>query len=94
MFVAPSSIGSFDPRYTTDVKLLHPENVLFPIDFTEDGMIIDTRFLQSLKASCLINVTFDDDIFTVFKLIHPENAKSLMSVTPDGIMNDVRLLQF
>ena len=46
MFVAFSSAGSNDPRYTTDVKLLHPENAQDPIDFTDDGMFIDVRFLQ------------------------------------------------
>ena len=41
------SIGSFDPRYITDVKLIHPENESDPIDVTEDGMVIDVRFLHS-----------------------------------------------
>ena len=33
-----------------DVNDEHPENALDPIDFTEDGMVIDVRFLQSWKA--------------------------------------------
>ena len=29
-----------------DVNDEHPENASDPIDFTEDGMVIDERFLQ------------------------------------------------
>ena len=50
MPVAFSLVGSFDPRYITDVKLTHLENALDPIDFTDDGMVIDIRFLQLKKA--------------------------------------------
>ena len=59
MFVAFFSIGSFDPRYITDVKLLHPENAFDPIDVTEDGIVIDARFLQTSKALYPIDVMFD-----------------------------------
>ena len=51
-------------------------------------MIIDVRFLQSLKALFPIDVRFDV-IFTVFKLVHPSNVKSSINVTPDGIVIDV-----
>ena len=58
------------------------------MDVTEDGMVIDVRFLQSRKASFPIDVIFDV-IFTVIKLIHPKNVLELIEVTPDGIvMND------
>ena len=50
MFVASFPVGSFDPRYKTDIKLEHPLNAPDPIDFTEDGMIIDVRFLHCSKA--------------------------------------------
>ena len=47
MFVALSSIGSFDPRYTTDLKLEQLQNAFVPIDVTEDGIVIDKRLLQT-----------------------------------------------
>ena len=56
-----------------DVNDEHPENALGPIDVTEDGMVIDIRFLQFWKAELPIDVIFDV-IFTVFKLIHPLNV--------------------
>ena len=46
MLLAFFAIGSFDPRNITDVKLSQPENALESIDFTEDGLVIDVRFLQ------------------------------------------------
>ena len=33
-----------------DVNEEHPQNAHFPIDVTEDGMVIEERFLQSWKA--------------------------------------------
>ena len=53
-----------------DVNDSHPENALLLIDVTEDGIIIDVRFLQFEKALLPIDVIFDV-IFTVFKLEHP-----------------------
>ena len=50
MLFAFFAAGSLDPRYITDVKLLHPENAMDPIDSTEDGIVIDVRFLQLEKA--------------------------------------------
>ena len=72
----------------TDVNDSHPENAKDPIDVTEDGIVIDVRFLQSRKAYAPIDVIFDV-IFTVFKLIHPLNVFSLIEVTLYGIVMDV-----
>jgi len=77
MFVAFTSVGSFDPRYITDSKLEQLENAKEPTEFTEDGMVIDVRFLQLEKALVSIDVIFDV-IFTVFKLKHPENVNALI----------------
>ena len=71
-----------------DVNDSHPLNAWDPIDIIEDGIIIDVRFLQSLKTPFPIDVIFDV-IFTVFKLIHPLNMLSLIEVTPGGIVMDV-----
>ena len=84
----PPSIGSFDPRYIIDVKLLHPENAPNPIVLTKDGIVMDVRFEQLQKAYFPTDVIFDA-IFTVFKLIHPLNVYVLIEVTPDGIVIDV-----
>ena len=46
MSIPFTSVGSFNPRHITDVKLLHPLNAHDPIDVTEDGMVIDVRLLQ------------------------------------------------
>ena len=58
-----------------------------PIVFTEDGMVIDVRFLQFWKALFPIAVRFDV-IFTLFKLVHPLNVKLLIEETFDGIIMD------
>ena len=71
-----------------DVNDLHPENAYCPIDVTDDGMVIDARFLQSQKTLFPIDVIFDVK-FTFSKLVHPLNVSSLILVTPDGIMMDV-----
>ena len=49
-------------------------NACSPTDVTEDGMVIDARFLQAQKALLPINLRFDV-IFTAFKLEHPLNVK-------------------
>ena len=55
---------------------------------TENGIVIDVRFLQSWKALFPIDVRFDV-IFTVFKLIHPKNVVLSISMTLGGIVMDV-----
>ena len=51
--MALSSIGSFDPRYITEAKLVHPENAEDSIDVTEDGMVIDVDSC-SYKKHCFL----------------------------------------
>ena len=70
-----------------DVNDSHPLNALIPIDVTDDGTVIDIRFLQPLKAYIPIVVIFDV-ISTVFKLVHPSNVLSSIVVTSDGIVID------
>ena len=53
-----------------DVNDEHPENAYVPIDVTEDGMLIDVRFLQFSKALFPIDMKFDV-ILTEFKRVHP-----------------------
>ena len=55
---------------------------------TDDGMVIDVRFLQLLKALDPIDVRFGG-IFTVSKLIHPENVFCPIEEIFDGIVMDV-----
>ena len=71
-----------------DVNNSHPSNAPIPIDVTEDGMVIDVRFVQLLKAHVPIDVIFDDVIFTVFKLVQLWNVLFSIDVTPDGIEMD------
>ena len=47
---------SFEPWYITESKLSHPLNASDPIDVTDDGMVIDVRFLQLYKALLPIDV--------------------------------------
>ena len=54
-----NTTGSFDPRYITDSKLVQLQNALDLIDVTEDGIIIDGRFLQFSKALISIDERFD-----------------------------------
>ena len=54
---------------------------------TDDGIVIDVRFVHPLKVYLPIEVRFDW-IFTVFKLEHLRNVLSLIEVTPDGIVID------
>ena len=56
-----------------DVNDSHPQNASELIDITEEGIVIDVRFVQSLKARYPNDVIFDV-IFTVFKLKHSLNA--------------------
>ena len=42
---------SFEPWYITESKLSHPLNASDPIDVTDDGMVIDVRFLQLKKST-------------------------------------------
>ena len=55
-----------------DVNDIHPANACDAIDVTFDGMVIDARLVQLLKAYDPIASTFDV-IFTVVKLVHPSN---------------------
>ena len=64
------AIGSFDPWNTTDSKLVQLQNAFDHIDETEDGIVIEVRFLQFMKAFSPIDVRFDV-IFTAFKPVHP-----------------------
>lgn len=58
---------------------------------TDDGIIIDFKFKQLLKAFSFITTT-DDGIVTLIRLVQPSNADSPMILTDDGIstvVNDV-----
>ena len=71
-----------------DVNVSHPANAVASVNHTEDGMFIDLRFLQFLKAFSPIVVRFDV-IVIVFKLIHTVNVPNLIGIKFDGMVMNV-----
>jgi len=44
------NLGTEEPRYDTDTRLVHPPKVSFPIVLTLSGRVIDVKLVHPLNA--------------------------------------------
>ena len=64
----------------------HPKNAFLPIDLTEEGIDISTKFEQFWKTPSLIDVNGEGSLnFTIFKFVHESKRYDLSIVTYEGI---------
>jgi len=78
-------------QWTSD-NPVQPEKTEFPIDVTEDGMVIDVKEEQPKKAPSPKDVT-DGGIIIEGKAVHVRKANSPIDVTEDGMISDVKSVQ-
>ena len=81
---APESILVTEPRSSTSESFVQPSNALAPIEETVEGIVIEVRLEQFLKAYVPI-VSIPSDRMTVDSPVQPD--KDMVSTEP-GIVND------
>ena len=76
----------------TEVRLVHPESVYWPIVVMESGISIEDSPEQSRNANLPIE-TIEGGMTRVVRLRHLQKVAALMDVIEVGIFTDFMLLQ-